>query len=77
MDRGAAAMLKAQSGLGPIWAHKALWAHQGPYGPIRARFGKKLIMLMKNHKIINKSIKVVKLEFLKVKTWFGDKDLFS
>ena len=30
---------------------------------------------MKNHKIINKSIKVVKLEMLKVKTWFCDKDL--
>ena len=32
---------------------------------------------MKNHKIINKNIKVVNLEILKVKTWFGDKDLFS
>ena len=30
---------------------------------------------MKNDKIINKDIKVVKLEILKVKTWFGDKDL--
>ena len=29
------------------------------------------------HKIINKNIKVVNLEILKVKTWFGDKDLFS
>ena len=28
-----------------------------------------------NHKIINKNIKVVNLEILKVKTWFGDKDL--
>ena len=49
----------------PIWAHK---------GPI---LNKKLIILMKNHKIINKNIKVVNLEILKVKTWFGDKDLFS
>ena len=32
---------------------------------------------MKNHKIINKGKKVVNLESLKVKTWFGDKDLFS
>ena len=30
-----------------------------------------------NHKIINKNIKVVNLDILKVKTWFGDKDLFS
>ena len=29
---------------------------------------------MKNHKIINKDIKIVNLEILKVKTWFGDKD---
>ena len=35
----------------------------------------KLIILMKNHKIINKNIKIVNLEILKVKTWFGDKDL--
>ena len=31
----------------------------------------------KNDKINNKNIKVVNLEILKVKTWFGDKDLFS
>ena len=31
----------------------------------------------KKHKIINKNIEVVKLEFLKVKTWFCDKDLSS
>ena len=30
---------------------------------------------MKNDKIINKNIKVVKLEILKVKTWFWNKDL--
>ena len=58
-----------------------LWAHKGPYGPIRALMGpilvKKLIILMKNNKIIHKNIKIVNLEFLRVKTWFGDKDLFS
>ena len=27
---------------------------------------------MKNHKIINKDIKIVNLGILKVKTWFGD-----
>ena len=32
---------------------------------------------MENHKCINKNTKVVNLEILKVKTWFGDKDLFS
>ena len=30
-----------------------------------------------NHAIINKNIKIINLEILKVKTWFGDKDLFS
>ena len=63
---------------GPIRAHRA---HKGPYGPLWAHMGpillKKLINLMKNHKIINKNIKVVKLEIIKVRTWFGDKDLFS
>ena len=38
---------------------------------------KKLIILIKNDKIINKNIKVVKLEILKVKTWFWNKDLSS
>ena len=28
-------------------------------------------------KLINEHIKIVNLEILKVKTWFGDKDLFS
>ncbi len=57
---------------------KFLWAHKGPYGPIRARFLlKKLIILIKNHIIIDKNIKIVNLKILKVKTWFGDKDLFS
>ena len=32
---------------------------------------------MKNHKTINKKIKVVNLGILKIKTWFDDKDLFS
>ena len=38
---------------------------------------KKLLILMKNHKIINKNIEIVNLEILKIKTWFGDKDCFS
>ena len=38
---------------------------------------KKSRILMKNHKMNIKNIKVVNLEILKVKTWFGDKDLFS
>ena len=29
----------------------------------------------KNHTIINKNLNIVNLEILKVKTWFGDKDL--
>ena len=36
---------------------------------------KRSLILMKNHKIINKNIKGVKSEKIKVKTWFGDKDL--
>ena len=31
---------------------------------------------MKNDKIINKNIKIVNLGIFKMKTWFGDKDLF-
>ena len=38
---------------------------------------KKLIILINNPKIINKSIEVVKLAILNVKAGFGDKDLFS
>ena len=30
---------------------------------------------MRNDKAINKHIKIVNLGILKVKTWFGDKDL--
>ena len=53
----------------------------GPYGPIEIPKDtillKIMLILIKNHEIINKDIKVVKLGFLKVKTWFGDKDLSS
>ena len=38
---------------------------------------KKLIILIKNDENINENIKVVKLEILKVKTWFWNKDLSS
>ena len=33
--------------------------------------------LMKNHKIINKAIKGVKSEKIKIKAWFCNKDLSS
>ena len=46
----------------------------GPYGP---DFVSKIINFNNNHKIINKIIKVVKLEILQVKTWFWNKDLSS
>ena len=64
----------ARSGLGPSPGWGPVWvgAHMGPYG---RDFAQKSLILMKNHKIINKNIKVVKLEILKVKAWFGDKDL--
>ena len=77
------------SGLGPIWAHMGpygpLWAHMGPCGPlwaIRAHMGpilfkQSLVLIKKNHQIINKNIEVVKLEILKVKTRFWNKDLSS
>ena len=32
---------------------------------------------IKNNKMVNRNIEVVKLEFLKVKTWFWNKDLSS
>ena len=62
-----------------------IWALMGPYGPekskrIRKKIGlliKKSLILIKHNKMINKNIEVVKLEILKVKTWFGDKDLSS
>ena len=37
----------------------------------------KNISFYKTHTNINNNIKIVNLEILKVKTWFGDKDLFS
>ena len=58
----------ARSGLGPIWAHRALM------GPI---LRKKTLILMKNHKLINTNIEVVKLKILKIKTRFWNKDLSS
>ena len=73
----ARARVGAQSGLGPGPG----WGPYGPIGPLWAHKGpillKKLIILMKNDKNINKNIKVVKLEILKVKTWFWNKDLSS
>ena len=45
--------------------------------PIWARFCLKNINFDKNHQIVNKHIEVVKLEILKVKAWFCDKDLSS
>ena len=64
----------AQSGLGPCpgWGpYGPLWAHRALMGPILL---KKSLILINNHKIINKNIKIVNLGILKVKTWFGDKD---
>ena len=79
---------QCMSGLGPgpgwgpvrVGAHMdpygPLWAHKGPYGPIWARFClKNHYVLMKKHEIINQNIEVVQLEIVKVKTWFGDKEL--
>ena len=40
-------------------------------------FASKTIDFDENHKIINKNIKIVNLEILKVKTWFWNKDLSS
>ena len=54
---------------------------RGPYGPLWAHMGtillKKLLILMKNNEIVNKNIKGVKSEKIKIKTWFCDKDLSS
>ena len=79
------ARVGAQSGLGPGpgWGPYGpigpLWAHKDPDGPIRALMGpilfNKSLIVIKHHKIINKNIQIVNLEILKVKTWFGDKDL--
>ena len=66
-------MKKARAGLGPSpgWCSVRVGAHMGPV------LLKKLLISLKNYKIINKDIKAVKLEILKVKTWFCDKDLSS
>ena len=48
-----------------------MWAHKGSI------LFKKSLILITSHKIMNKNVKIVNLEILKVKTWFGDKDLFS
>ena len=47
----------------------------GPYGPKRYDFVEKIINFDENYKIVNKSIKGVESEKLKVKTWFCDKDV--
>ena len=46
-------------------------------GPKHAILLKQLSALMENHKIVNKDIKGVKSEKIKVKTRFCDKDLSS
>ena len=46
----------------------------GPYGP---DFASKIINFHENHEIVNKNMKGVKSEKIKVTTWFGDKDLSS
>ena len=43
-------------------------------GPILLR---KSLILIKNHKIVNKDIKGVKSEKIEIKTWFCNKDLSS
>ena len=64
----------------PVWgpvrvgAHMAHRALMGPYGP---DFAKRIINLIENHENINKNIKGMKSEKIKVKTWFCDKDLSS
>ena len=49
-------------------------AHMGPEDML---LFKKSLIVMKNNKIVNKNIKGVISEKLKVKTWFCDKDLSS
>ena len=64
----ARARVGAQSGLGPGpgWGpHGPLWAHMGPI------LFRKSLILMKNHKTINKHIKGVKSEKIKVKHGFA------
>ena len=38
---------------------------------------KRLLISMKKHEVMNRNIKLVNLEILKVKTWFGDEGWFS
>ena len=54
---------------GPIWALWALMGPMGPYGPLWALWAhmgpillKESLILIKNHKIINKDIKSIKSE---------------
>ena len=58
------------------WTGKSRSGHDRSqsYGP---NFASKLQILIKSHKIINKNIKHVNLEVLKIKTWFCDNDWFS
>ena len=65
---------KGRNVKGPVKGPVRVGAHMGPKDTIL--FEKRLI-LMKNDKIVNKNIKGVKSEKIKVKTWFGDKDLSS
>ena len=57
------------------------WGPYGPIGPLWAHMGpillKKSIFLMKNNKIVNKHIKGIESEKIKIKTMFFDKDLSS
>ena len=46
-------------------------------GPKDTILLKESLILMKNDKFVNKDIKDVKPEKLKIKTWFCDKDLSS
>ena len=46
--KGAGARVGAQSGLGPIWAHRALMCPQGPYGSIWARLCLNIIKFDEN-----------------------------
>ena len=55
----------------PLWAHGAL---MGPYGP---DFVLRIINFDEKDKIVNKNIKIVNLEILKVKSWFWNKDSSS
>ena len=47
------------------------------HGPKDKILLQKPLILMKNHKIVNRKIEGVESEKIKVKTWFCDKDLSS